>query len=107
MSSRDSMSSRSSDVVFLNSTVSVALVGALATNAGLGCCDGRVSPVGLARGQVWGVGLGRLDAKEVGRKLHIDLRSSRNFCCIQCIKDTKICTSHIQTRYPTDPTQDI
>ncbi|GEM_PF-3446727 len=46
------MSSRSSDVVFLNSTVSVALVGALATNAGLVCCDGRVSPVGLARGQV-------------------------------------------------------
>ena len=52
VSSRDSMSSRSSDVVFLNSTVSVALVGALTTNAGLGCCDGRVSPVGLARGQV-------------------------------------------------------
>ncbi len=46
------MSSRSSDVVFLNSTVSVALVGALATNAGLGCYDGRVLPVGLARGQV-------------------------------------------------------
>ena len=67
------MSSRSSDVVFLNSTVSVALVGALATNAGLGCCDGRVSPVGLARGQVWGVGLGRLDAKEVGRDLLVDV----------------------------------
>lgn len=46
------MSSRSSDVVFLNSTVSVVLVGALATNAGLVCCDGRVSSVGLARGQV-------------------------------------------------------
>ena len=67
------MSSRSSDVVFLNSTVSVALVGALATNVGLGCCDGRVLPVGLARGQVWGVGLGRLDANEVEHDLLVDV----------------------------------